>query len=719
MTANREKEKNTCKSAIENLAIQSGLAVVVLNGESHAVVNSNNNSICEILYSSEEFSPKCAEFCGRAFQDATQAGETISVKCHAGLHYQAVLIKLADDKQLVSIVGRTFLKSEEYKIAAERASSSDWQRFPSDELFKNVFLSSSDQEIEKIRKKIEKLIKKEKDCFLNITNFDGSIQQTEQTETGKQETSTDILQADEISKMIEAFHKNNQPEKIAAKSTSKEKNEEAKETAVWRSVFGSLLELEYKNAYPKVLYFLASRYSLSSLAWLENLNDKLEPVMAIGEFSGQSIELGISAEDSRLLEAIEKETSLELRERQSEEQHFEGKIINLFPISVGGKVVSGLLVGDKFTSDETKSHIARFIQNISAELEILRLREKIARQSRTAKAIQKLNETLKEVDGEEFWDAAAQISAELMRAERSSLLILNEESEELIVKSAVGERADIIKLENGKNIGKRVACKVLENGKPLIVKSVVKEGFESAPSEWKYKTDSFISYPIMIGGRKIGVLNITDAVDGETYNESDLELLETLSPQLAVAIDRKSLKRKTVELRQISITDSLTGLLNRRYLEERLTEEINRSQRHGYQMCFMMIDVDEFKSYNDNFSHPEGDKALQIVGQCLKATLRGADVAARYGGEEFSILLPQTNVNEAHTIAERLRRKVETTEFPNRQITISVGIAACSSESCDAKELMAAADNALYQAKRNGRNNVQIFRGKFSVNESF
>ncbi|MGI8555938.1 MAG: GGDEF domain-containing protein, partial [Pyrinomonadaceae bacterium] len=163
------------------------------------------------------------------------------------------------------------------------------------------------------------------------------------------------------------------------------------------------------------------------------------------------------------------------------------------------------------------------------------------------------------------------------------------------------------------------------------------------------------------------------------------------------------------EFEQLSVTDALTGLLNRRYLEERLTEEIKRSNRHGFPMSFVMVDVDNFKSYNDNFGHTEGDKALQIVGICLKETLRGADVAARYGGEEFSILLPQTNLAEAHTIAERIREKIEREDFPNRQVTVSIGIAVVSPRLSTPPDLISAADKALYKAKQAGKNNVQIY----------
>jgi diguanylate cyclase (GGDEF)-like protein len=128
-------------------------------------------------------------------------------------------------------------------------------------------------------------------------------------------------------------------------------------------------------------------------------------------------------------------------------------------------------------------------------------------------------------------------------------------------------------------------------------------------------------------------------------------------------------------------------------------------------MSVMMLDVDDFKSYNDTFGHPAGDAALKIVAGILKDILRGADVAARYGGEEFAILLPQTTSVEAAAIAERLRQRIEHTEFPKRRITISIGIASCSKEIDTPEDVIAAADHALYEAKNNGRNKVRTYDG--------
>ena len=512
---------------------------------------------------------------------------------------------------------------------------------------------------------------------------------------------------DEIAKLAEQLHNTTAQTAIVSEKFTRKTSEEAEEFAAWRSLFGSILKLTYQQACLSILEFVAKRYALDSAAWLERKENRLEAIFAIGKLKNQLLNISVTADSEQLKNAVRKETSLELRQRKTQESD-KTLTIRLFPITVGDEIRCGLVLGDETINRNTQRQIARFCRNIASELEILRLREKLARRDLLEIALQKFNANLSEIDTEDFWSRLTQISAELLRAERSSLLLFDEKSEVLTVKAAIGSNADIIKKEK-ENLGVRVARQVLDDGKPLVVANIDKIGLQAAPPEWKYKSKSFISYPLKIGTRKIGVLNLTDKADGEIYSEFDLELLHAIVPQLAVLIDRAAIKHQAGEFEQLSVTDDLTGLLNQRYLKERIAEEIKRSNRQGYPMSFMMIDVDNFKTYNDSFSHPEGDKALKLVAHCLKDTLRGADIAARYGGEEFSILLPQTNSAEAETIAERIRQRVEATSFPNRQVTISVGVASCSKIVCDAQEIVANADKALYEAKRNGRNNVQIF----------
>ncbi|MEP6900264.1 MAG: diguanylate cyclase [Actinomycetota bacterium] len=701
---NVEPIKETPNNLTERLADESGLAVIIVD-EIGSVSEANNNSICEVLYSSEEFAPRCAEFCGRAFQMANEAGKTVPYQCHAGLDCLAVPLK--SEKPLIAIVGRTFTKAENYRRATERVISGDWSQFSPTQIFENVLLSGSSKSLGAVAKHLENLSDDEKASVSGKFVKEEMASRPQSITDNKQKAEVKSPAA-EITKLIEKFHWQTTQTGGDYEKAAKKTSDETEEITAWRSLFGSLFSLTYHKACLSVMEFLSQRYALDSMAWLERKENQFESIFATGSLKDQQFKISIPADDKLLFDALENERSLELRERAKEGENTKPQTISLFPVSVGGEVQSALVVADEIAEETMKRHISRFCKTVASELEILRLREEVKRRSWLANAVEKFNSSLKNIDTEDFWSNLTRVSAELMRAERGSLLIFDEKSDLLTVKAAVGVTADRIKNES-KRIGDRVARLVLQNGKPIVVGDVSKIGLPAAPLDWKYKTNSFISYPFSIGERRVGVLNVTDKADGLAYSEFDLELLNAIAPQVAVLIDRANLKNIAGEFEQLSLTDSLTGLLNRRYLEERLAEEIKRSNRYGYPMSFMMIDVDNFKSFNDDFGHTEGDKALTIVGRCLRETLRSADVPARYGGEEFSILLPQTTSTEAATIAERLRENVESTEFPNRQITVSIGIASCCLELNSAHELIVAADNALYEAKRRGKNTVQIY----------
>jgi diguanylate cyclase (GGDEF)-like protein len=707
----KQDEKNSgWKEIQDRLADESGLAVVLVEGEdSSEICVSNNNSICRILYNSAEFAPRCAEYCGKAVQIAHEAGKAVHVKCHADLNFLTVPVE-TKDKKSAAIVGRAFLKSEDYRKATERAATGDWHQFPPEELFENVLIAASIDELEKTAEHFEKLTEAEREQLeAELSDAAKSNQpsavsnQPENSEAeARASARADIAEPEnqpQINTDKNGLENEGQRTKDEGQTEDERVIKDPEEAAAWRSFFGALLDLEYKTACLSLLDFLSRRYGIRHLAWLERRQAHLEAILATGKFEGQSIQIKMSAEDERLLEVLQKETALELRERKTG-ANGEAQTIWLFPVAVGGEIRGGLVVGERVFSEEIKRKITQFIRRIAPQIEILRLREELKRQSLLSGAMQRFNESLQTAEAEDFWTQLAQSCAELMRAERGSLLFFDEETQNFIVKAATGNRADIIR-EETETLGVKVAQKVFQSGEPLVVPDINETPIPPAPPEWNYKTDSFISYPITIGGQKIGVLNVTDKTGGEIYDRFDLELLNSIAPQLAVALDR-------VTLKQLSMTDKLTGLYNLRYLEARLAEEISLAQRHGFPLSFMMIDVDKFKSYNDDFGHGEGNKALQIVAQCLKESLRGADVAARYGGEEFSILLPQTTLGEARIIAERVRQKVEETEFPNRKVTISIGVSSCSPD-CTQPELMSEADKALYQAKASGRNKVRIY----------
>jgi diguanylate cyclase (GGDEF)-like protein len=348
------------------------------------------------------------------------------------------------------------------------------------------------------------------------------------------------------------------------------------------------------------------------------------------------------------------------------------------------------------------------------ESEIQRLRRELEYRARFTNSLQHFLERISGSDPAKTYNSIVSNSKELLQSERASLMIFDESANELILKAASGLATDPASV-SAVRVGEGVSGEVIDTGKPVMVTDLRVAGRKAAPAERRYKTNSFISYPIMIGGRKVGVLNVTDKSGGGVYDEVDLSLLEIIGPQVALALERAEWQERATEFQLMSITDSLTGLPNRRYLEERLSEELNRSKRYDYPMSFLMIDIDDFKAYNDKNGHQAGDVALQITAHCLKGALRAVDIASRYGGEEFCILLPQTGISEAGVIADRIRHRVSTTEFPHGKaqplghVTISVGVSTFSKNVDTSENIIAAADRALYQAKSMGKDRVEFY----------
>ena len=159
---------------------------------------------------------------------------------------------------------------------------------------------------------------------------------------------------------------------------------------------------------------------------------------------------------------------------------------------------------------------------------------------------------------------------------------------------------------------------------------------------------------------------------------------------------------------QLTLRDGLTRLFNHTTCFQRIEMELSRFERYGTIVSLMMIDLDNFKEINDRFGHVEGDRILSEMATALKTETRDADICCRYGGEEFVVIMPSTDLMEAGILAERLRSKVEQGMPGGRKVTISIGVASCDIDTHTAKVLVEKADAALYEAKRKGKNRVEI-----------
>jgi len=178
-----------------------------------------------------------------------------------------------------------------------------------------------------------------------------------------------------------------------------------------------------------------------------------------------------------------------------------------------------------------------------------------------------------------------------------------------------------------------------------------------------------------------------------------------------VAIGERMLTLQA-RLQELATRDGLTGLFNRRTLDGRLEDETQRAARYGRPLSLIMLDLDHFKSYNDTHGHPQGDILLCEAGQVIQASVRGTDVVARYGGEEFVVILPETPAAQALTVAKNVRETIAAHTFPRCEqqpggrLTVSLGVASYPENVGEVRQLLNRADQALYQAKRSGRDRV-------------
>jgi diguanylate cyclase (GGDEF)-like protein len=213
--------------------------------------------------------------------------------------------------------------------------------------------------------------------------------------------------------------------------------------------------------------------------------------------------------------------------------------------------------------------------------------------------------------------------------------------------------------------------------------------------------------PMLAQGEPSGLFYLS-TTDPEALSQAKQQLARTVAEQVSLAIANLHLRET---LKEQSIRDSLTGLFNRRHLEEALQIELALAQRCHHALSVVMVDVDHFKTLNDRYGHDAGDRVLQTVSQVLKGRMRQADIACRYGGEEFTLVLPHTTLAEAIASAEDLRQRIShlTLNYqgqPLGMITASFGVACFPTHGFQGPELLQAADQALYQAKANGRNQV-------------
>lgn len=702
----------------DNLAAMSGLSLLLVDGrQPPALKVSNNNSICHAFQSSPTFNHFCEKYCGMAHKRVSETDNAEHYRCHAGLHCFVTPIESTGEKKLAVIGGRAFLQSSDYKRLIERLLTGDLKGLFNHSILQNVIFSK--------REKLDELLYRIQKTTVQVSQKDPKEKIEKRGEAYKSAIPKSDLQ-NVIGKSanvetgfksesfpIEQTPASSQKDIVSEREIDKAFKEHRTSAERQTNPHNPYLSEETKRIYISLLKPLTDKFGFDSTSLLVKSSTDFLPVYVTGRFRHNPVHIQIDPFDERLFQAAKNETSIVLKPVQKTDSSkiFESSsqtvnIIELFPMIYHEDVLGVLLVGQSLRHATQRREVAAFCREAALQLEIIRLSAELERRTLIFGTLQRMAEQVNALEPSETYHSILDQSSELLRAERASLLIFDEDTKELEVKAASGPRAHKAILSKMR-IGEGIAGNVLLKGSPIVAGDITKEGFRAQP-ERDYKTPSFISYPLIIGGRKLGVLNLTDKADGGHYDERDLKLIESIAPHIALAIGRAEWQKKAGEYELMSVTDPLTGLLNRRYLEERIDEEVKRSQRNNFDMSFLMIDIDDFKLYNDRYGHPAGDKALEITAYCLKTVLRADDIAVRYGGEEFSILLPQTALEEAKAIAERIRQKVEEETYPFGKITISIGVAAYSTMLNDATSIISTADRALFLAKSESKNTVKV-----------
>jgi diguanylate cyclase (GGDEF)-like protein len=301
-----------------------------------------------------------------------------------------------------------------------------------------------------------------------------------------------------------------------------------------------------------------------------------------------------------------------------------------------------------------------------------------------------------------------------LNADRVSLALYRAGDDVLAIEATSVSPASGI-LETHIQPGAWVAGHVFATGRPLFVRDVRQLGAAAAPAG-RYRTSSFAAVPLLSGRQPLGVLTVTDKTDGTALTGDDFARLRTYASLAAIGIVAARSHREADRLAHAATIDSLTGLVNRSYLEARLHQEVERAKRGDSPPGILIADVDDFKMINDTHGHQTGDAVLRAVGRVLRSAVRVFDVCARYGGDEFAILMLNGDRASAAACGERIRRRIASYHSaPNGAadlppFTMSIGIALLEPGDTPS-DLISRADRFLYQAKAEGKNRVRMHRG--------
>ena len=467
-----------------------------------------------------------------------------------------------------------------------------------------------------------------------------------------------------------------------------------------------------RNIYQIVIDAVIFLFEIETAAFFVRKDGQYHPEVCEGRNKEIIQDLSISVDNRLITTATSDATSVSTM--SSHELLHAGfpeeiDLVTLFPFPTEAGLLGILAIFNSHLDEETRESITNLCKLTAYLCGIRRKKEELELTSDRLQVLTIQASSLYSLyqDRGRLCEGIVSEASNLAGAEKCSLMLpLNKEM--LQVRASKGTNRWL--MENVRvRKGEGISGKVYEHGMPTLINGAEAiKNYGSAPRS-HYKTSSSLSLPLKVADEIIGVLNLSDKRSGVSFAQSDISMLSPFILQVSALLKLCICNDTLEEMKKLSMTDALTGLFNRRYFDIRLEEEFLRAKRYNLILSLAILDIDDFKPFNDNEGHIAGDTILKEVAFIMTSAVRSHDILARFGGEEFAIIMPQTPKAEAYHVAERIRenikRNIKATwkKYHKKQLTICGGVATYPDCGPMKEELIRCADKALYRAKNRGK----------------
>lgn len=322
--------------------------------------------------------------------------------------------------------------------------------------------------------------------------------------------------------------------------------------------------------------------------------------------------------------------------------------------------------------------------------------------SRLVDIIKTARSVVSQLDLDKALSIALKKAMEITKSGAGSIALYRAESRILQIHAHRGFSKNFISNHEWKVRPGGLTDRILRSRGITVINNTTNKSFFSNPVAVGEGIKSLVCVPLLHQNEVVGILYVDDFTPRK-FTKANLEELEILASFASIAIHHA---RTHNHVKQQAITDSLTSLFNRRCFEDILSRELQRAERHSREFSLALVDVDDFKQFNDKYGHQAGDEALAALGEAIRKSVRSTDLAARYGGDEIVIILPETRLEKAYNLfAKRVKREIEEgfrmISLGRFILTVTIGIASYPEDGMSARDLVLAADKALLAAKKN------------------